>query len=108
VQLTLLTYRYAFLLAEEFRRLRIAMRTRGYRVRATRHGYRSLGHATGALLVRGADRADSVAAAMRTRGFDGTFHTLATFRTTFPDVLAFFALLAATIALVAWDRLGLS
>jgi cobalt/nickel transport system permease protein len=106
VQLTLLTYRYAFLLAEEFRRLRIAMRTRGYRVRATRHGYRSLGHATGALLVRGADRAVGVAAAMRTRGFDGTFHTLAAFRTTLADVLAFFALLAATIALVAWDRLG--
>ena len=80
------------------------MRTRGYRVRATRHGYRSLGHATGALLVRGADRADNVAAAMRTRGFDGTFHTLAAFRTTFADVFAFFALLAATIALVLWDR----
>jgi cobalt/nickel transport system permease protein len=105
VQLTLLTYRYAFLLAEEFRRLRIAMRTRGYRVRATRHGYRSLGHATGALLVRGADRAEGVSAAMRTRGFDGTFHTLAAFRTGFADVLAFAALLSATIALVLWDRL---
>ncbi len=108
VQLTLLTYRYAFLLAEEFRRLRIAMWTRGYRVRANRHGYRALGHATGALLVRGADRADNVAAAMRTRGFDGIFHSLAHFRTTWTDVLAFFAVLAATIALVIWDRLGLS
>jgi cobalt/nickel transport system permease protein len=108
VQLTLLTYRYAFLLAEEFRRLRIAMRTRGYRVRASRHGYRSLGHATGALLVRGADRAENVAAAMRCRGFDGHFHTLAAFRTSFADVLAFLLLLSATIALVLWDRLGLS
>jgi cobalt/nickel transport system permease protein len=106
VQLTLLAYRYAFLLAEEFRRVRIAMRTRGFRVRANRHGYRALGHATGALLVRGADRADNVAAAMRCRGFDGTFHTLAAFRTTVADVLAFLMLLAATIALVAWDRLG--
>jgi cobalt/nickel transport system permease protein len=108
VQLTLLTYRYAFLLAEEFRRLRIAMRTRGYRVRATRHGYRSLGHATGALLVRGADRADGVAAAMRTRGFDGTFHTLAAFRTRFADIISFVALVAAAAALVLWDRLVLS
>jgi cobalt/nickel transport system permease protein len=106
VQLTLLAYRYAFLLAEEFRRLRIAMRTRGYRVRATRHGYRALGHATGALLVRGSDRAENVTAAMRCRGFDGTFHSLAAFRTSFADVLAFCALLAATIALVVWDRLG--
>src|SRR6185503_1207794 len=74
VQVTLLAYRYAFLLAEEMRRLRIAMRTRGYRVSATRHGYRALGHATGAVLVRGADRAENVTAAMRCRGFDGTFH----------------------------------
>jgi cobalt/nickel transport system permease protein len=106
VQLALLAYRYAFLLAEEFRRLRIAMRTRGYRVRATRHGYRALGHATGALLVRGSDRAEAVATAMRTRGFDGTFHTLTAFRTTWADVLGFLALLAATIVLVVWDRLG--
>jgi cobalt/nickel transport system permease protein len=106
VQLTLLAYRYAFLLADEMRRLRVAMRTRGFRVSATRHGYRALGHATGALLVRGADQADNVAHAMRCRGFDGTFHTLATFRTSFADVLGFVALLAATIALVIWDRLG--
>jgi cobalt/nickel transport system permease protein len=104
VQLALLAHRYAFLLAEEFRRLRIAMRTRGYRVRATRHGYRSLGHATGALIVRGADRAEAVTAAMRCRGFNGTFHSLAAFRTTFADVLGFLALLAATIVLVVWDR----
>jgi cobalt/nickel transport system permease protein len=106
VQLTLLAYRYAFLLADEMKRLRIAMRTRGFRVRASRHGYRAIGHATGAVLVRGAESADNVAAAMRCRGFDGTFHTLASFRTTLADVLAFLALLAATIALVAWDRAG--
>jgi cobalt/nickel transport system permease protein len=104
VQLTLFAHRYTFLLAEEFRRLRIAMRTRGFRVRATRHGYRSLGHATGALLVRGSDRAEAVTAAARCRGFDGTFRTLATFRTTPADVLGFLTLLAATIALVTWDR----
>lgn len=108
VQLALLAYRYAFVLAEEFRRLRVAMRTRGFRVTATRHGYRALGHATGALLVRGADRAENVSAAMRCRGFDGTFHTLTAFRTMFADVLAFLALAAATIALVLWDRLGLT
>ena len=104
VQLTLLAYRYTFLLAEEMRRLRTAMRTRGFRVSATRHGYRALGHATGALLVRGADRADNVSAAMRCRGFDGTFHTLAAFRTTFADIISFVALVAAVAALVLWDR----
>ena len=108
VQLTILTYRYAFLLADEYRRLRIAMRTRGFRVRATRHGYRSLGHATGALLVRGSEQADNVSAAMRCRGFDGTFHTLATFRNTASDIISFAALVAAATALIVWDRLVLS
>ena len=108
VQLTLLAYRYAFLLADEMKRLRIAMRTRGYRPRATRHGYRALGHASGALLVRGADQADRVAAAMRCRGFDGNFHTLAAFRTASADIISFVALVAAVAALVLWDRLVLS
>ena len=108
VQLTLLAYRYTFLLADEMKRLRIAMRTRGFRVRATRHGYRALGHATGAVLVRGADQADRVAAAMRCRGFDGAFHTLSAFRTTAADIISFVALVAAVAALVLWDRLGLS
>lgn len=104
VQLTVLAYRYAFLLADEMRRLRVAMRTRGFTTRATRHGYRAVGHAAGALLVRGADRADHVAAAMRCRGFDGTFHTLLAFRTTRGDIMSFAALVAVAVALVIWDR----
>jgi cobalt/nickel transport system permease protein len=108
VLLALLAYRYAFVLADELRRLRVALWVRGFRARASRHGYRTLGHVTGALLVRGADRAEHVADAMRCRGFDGRFHTLTAFRTTAADVAAFVFLAAATIALVLWDRLGLS
>ena len=104
VQLTLLAYRYTFLLADEMKRLRIAMRIRGFRMRATRHGYRALGHATGAVLVRGADQAERVAAAMRCRGFDGRFHTLSAFRTTAGDMILCAALVAAVASLVLWDR----
>ena len=106
VLLALLAYRYAFLLGDELRRLRIALRVRGFRARANRHGYRTLGHVVGATLVRGADRAERVADAMRCRGFDGRFHTLAAFRTTPADVGGFLLLTAATIALVIWDRQG--
>ena len=77
-------------------------------MQSTRHGYRTLGHVTGAILVRGADRADRVADAMRCRGFDGRFHTTTAFRTNPADCFAFVALVAATIALVLWDRAGLS
>jgi cobalt/nickel transport system permease protein len=99
-----LAYRYAFLLGEESRRIRIALRTRGFRARANRHGYRTIGQMTGAILVRGSDRADRVTAAMRCRGFDGTFRTTLTFRTAPADFI--FCLLAITFTgvLIVWDR----
>jgi cobalt/nickel transport system permease protein len=103
--LTLLAYRYAFLLGDELRRLRLALRTRGFRPTADRHGYRTLGHVTGAILVRGADRAERVADAMRCRGFDGRFHTLTAFRTTPADVGAFLVAVVGTTGLVVWDQL---
>lgn len=104
VLLALLAYRYAFLLGDELRRLRIALRVRGFRAKATRHGYRTLGHVVGATLVRGADRAERVADAMRCRGFDGRFHTLTAFRTSTADVVSFLLVTAATAGLVIWDR----
>lgn len=92
VQLTLLSYRYVFLLAEEFARLRTALRVRGFRNRANRHSYRTVGRVTGTLLVRGQERAERVAQAMASRGFDGRFRSLVQFRTTLRDV-ALFAIL---------------
>ncbi|MBY0515202.1 MAG: energy-coupling factor transporter transmembrane protein EcfT, partial [Gemmataceae bacterium] len=108
VLIALLAYRYAVLLGDELRRVRTALRVRGFRPATTRHGYRTLGHVTGALLVRGADLAEHVAAAMRCRGFDGRFHTLAAFRTTPADVVSCLLAVAATAALLLWDRLVLS
>jgi len=100
-----LAYRYTFLLASEYRRVRVALRTRGFRMAASRHGYRTLGHVTGAVLVRGADRAERVSEAMRCRGFDGRFHTTTEFRTSAGDIIGFTTLVLTVIALVAWDRL---
>jgi cobalt/nickel transport system permease protein len=99
-----LAYRYTFLLVEEYKRVRVALRTRGFRMTATRHGYRTMGHVTGAILVRGAERAERVSEAMRCRGFDGTFHTTASFRATAADALGFAALMVIVVALILWDR----
>jgi cobalt/nickel transport system permease protein len=105
VQLTLLTYRYVFVLSDELARLRVALRVRGYRHRATRHSYRTVGHVAGTLLVRGSERAERVGQAMRCRGFDGRFRSLAEFRTTAADVAAFVALAGSASALWVWDWL---
>jgi cobalt/nickel transport system permease protein len=106
VQLAVLTYRYVFVLAGELGRLRVALRVRGYRNRADRHSYRTVGHVAGALLVRGYERAERVGQAMRCRGFAGRFHALAEFRTTAADVAAFLVIVGCAAGLLAWDRFG--
>lgn len=105
VQVAQLAHRYTFLLAAEVRRVRVALRARGFRPRTDAHTYRTLGHGVGALLVRSGERADRVAAAMRCRGYDGTAHPLTGFRTTPADALSFTAVAVGTIALVMADHL---
>ena len=106
VHLTLLSYRYVGLLAGELARVRVALRVRGYRNRATRHSYRTVAHVAAGLLVRGHDRAERVGQAMRSRGFDGRFRSLAAFRTTTADVGFFFTVVVMAAALVAWNWTG--
>ena len=106
VHLSLLTYRYVFLLLEELNRLRVALRVRGFRNAMNGHAYRTVGQVTGTLLVRGSDRADRVANALRCRGFDGRFRTLTTFRSTPADKLMFVLIVGISGGLVAWDVWG--
>jgi len=103
VLLMLLTYRYVFLLMEEFARLRVALRVRGFRNRADLHSYRTVGQVAGTLLVRSHERSERVAQAMRARGFDGQFRSLDAFATQPIDVLALAILVAAAAAVLTWD-----
>jgi cobalt/nickel transport system permease protein len=103
VQLVGMTYRYAFLVAGELARIRVALRTRGYRNRPTSHSYRTIGHVAGTLLVRSHERSERVAQAMRSRGFDGTYRSLSDFRTRFADVAFFLLAAAVAVSLVVWD-----
>ena len=103
IHLVVLTYRYVFLLAEEFARLRVALRVRGFRNRADLHSYRTVGQVAGTLLVRSQERSERVAQAMRCRGFDGQFRSLHEFRTHWRDVLAFVLLVGYAGILLVWD-----
>jgi cobalt/nickel transport system permease protein len=103
VQVAALTYRYLFLLRDELGRLLVAIRVRGYRLRPRPPRLRMAGHLTGTVLVRGYERAERVAQAMRCRGFDGRFRSLAEFRTRPGDVAAFLAVVGTAAALLAWD-----
>lgn len=105
VQLTLLSYRYVFVLAGELARLRVALRVRGFRSGANLHSYRTIGHVAGILMLRSAERAERVGQAMRCRGYDGRFRSLTSFRTTAADVLLWAGVGAGAAALAAWDWL---
>jgi cobalt/nickel transport system permease protein len=103
VQLVMLSYRYVYLLGDELNRLRIGLRIRGFRNRPSRHGYRTVGHLAGALLLRGYERAERVGQAMTCRGYQGRFHALTQFRTSARDVCFFLLLAAACLGLTALD-----
>lgn len=103
VQVVLLSYRFVHLLAEEFGRLRIALRVRAFRNRADLHSWRTIGNVSGTLLVRSHDRAERVGQAMRCRGFDGSFRSLRAFRTRWFDPIATAALSSAALGLLLWD-----
>src|SRR6185295_11254426 len=99
----LLSYRYIFVLAGELARLRVALRVRGYRNRPNLHCYRTAGHVTGTLLVRGYEQSERVQQAMRCRGFDGRFRTLTEFQTSPVDVIGCVAILGFAAALLIWE-----
>lgn len=71
--LLLMTLRYTATLADEYRRLRTAMRVRGFRAGTNRHSWRSLGYLVGMLIVRSLDRGQRVQEAMLCRGYAGRF-----------------------------------
>ncbi|MCS6977029.1 MAG: cobalt ECF transporter T component CbiQ [Gemmatales bacterium] len=106
IQLLMLTYLHAYLLADELGKLRIALRLRRFRNRMSRHTYRTLGNVAGSLLVRGYERAERVSQAMRTRGFTGQFRTLHEFHTTGADLLGAGLLAAVGFAPLLADLLA--
>ncbi|MGD8267672.1 MAG: cobalt ECF transporter T component CbiQ [Desulfobacterales bacterium] len=95
IYLLLMCYRYIFVIEQEYQRLMTAMKIRGFRPRTRLHTYRSYAYLVGMLFVRAAARADRVHQAMRCRGFNGRFHSLATFPA--HRVNRWFALVAASV-----------
>jgi cobalt/nickel transport system permease protein len=102
-QIALMSYRYLFVIREEFQRIRTALRVRAFRSGANWRTYRIVGHVAAMLLVRGDERAQRVYHAMRCRGFDGRMRSLSPFRPRYADVYFFAAVAISSIAIVACD-----
>jgi cobalt/nickel transport system permease protein len=70
-QLTAFALRYVDVLAQEGRRLRAAMKARGFRPGPDGRSLRAFGWLVGMTLVRALDRSDRILDAMKCRGYDG-------------------------------------
>ncbi|MCA0335969.1 MAG: cobalt ECF transporter T component CbiQ [Actinobacteria bacterium] len=69
--------RYAAVVGDEMRRMRIARESRGFRAASLR-SWPTLGRTLGALFVRSFERGERVHVSMVSRGWTGTFPTFAT------------------------------
>ncbi len=78
VRLMLLSFRYVFVLEDEYRRLRRAMTVRAFRPKTDLDSLRAFAWLAGMLLVRASARSERVCQAMKCRGFAGEFHPLDT------------------------------
>jgi cobalt/nickel transport system permease protein len=97
VHLMLMTYRYIFVLEQEYRRLTRAAVIRGFRPGTNLHTYRTYAYLVGMLLVKAVDRAERVRWAMLCRGFQRRFYSLQEFRAGASGV-AFLVLMTAAVA----------
>lgn len=76
VQLLSMSLRYVYVLGGELTRMRLALRTRAYRHRVSRHSYQTTACVLGSLVVRSQERAERIAQAMHCRGFHGQLRML--------------------------------
>lgn len=77
VFLLLFTYRYIHAIGEEWHRLQLTARLRGFVARNNMHTYRTIAYMLGLVFVNSYDRAQRIYEAMLLRGFHGSFHTVA-------------------------------
>lgn len=80
VHLLLMTYRYIFVIEQEYLRLIRAAKIRGFRPGTNANTYRTYAYVIGMLFIRAATRAERVQQAMLCRGFKGKFYSLQEFQ----------------------------
>ena len=105
VFLLLMTYRYIFVIREEYLRLLRAARFRGFCPGTNLHSYKTYAFLAGMLFVRASLRARRVYQAMLCRGFSRTFYTLDVYSPNRWNLLFFAAMLGAGFSITLIDML---
>lgn len=103
VHLLLMTYRYIFVIEQEYLRLIRAAKIRGFRPGTNANTYRTYSYVIGMLFVRAAARAERVHQAMLCRGFNGKFYSLQEFQTTAASWIFSIIMTMVIIALIVME-----
>ena len=103
VHLMLMTYRYIFVIQQEYLRLIRAAKIRGFRPGTNVHAYRTFAYVIGMLFVRASSRAEKVHQAMLCRGFNGKFHSLQEFQINSASWLFAIMMTASIIGLILME-----
>jgi cobalt/nickel transport system permease protein len=101
VHLLLMTYRYIFVLEQEYQRLMRAARIRGFQPGTNLHTYRTYAYLVGMLFVKAIDRAERVRWAMLCRGFKRKFYSLHEFKAGRGSVIFLIFISAAVLGIAA-------
>ena len=103
VHLLLMTYRYIFVIEQEYLRLIRAAKIRGFRPGTNANTYRTYAYVIGMLFVRAAARAERVHQAMLCRGFNGKFYSLQEFQLGFASWAFAIIMTAIIFALIIME-----
>ncbi|MCF8067089.1 MAG: cobalt ECF transporter T component CbiQ [Desulfobacterales bacterium] len=107
VHLLLISYRYIFVLEQEYRRLITAARIRGFKAGNNIHTLKTVAYLAGMLLVRAVRRAERVHQAMLCRGFKGKYYCLASFKPSYGNWIftTFMAIIIICLAVMEWGNI---
>ncbi len=85
VQMLMFTYRYIFVISDEFSRMWKAMECKGFRLKANYYGLSILGNTLGMLIIKSYDRTSRVYQSMLSKGYGGRPVTMIQFKMSAKD-----------------------
>lgn len=103
--LLLFSYRYIFVIHQEYQRLSRAARLRCFEPKTSMHTYRTFGYLLGMTLLKSWHRAERVRQAMLLRGFQGRFYRIAPAAINRGDLLFLGVMVAMSLLLVTFETI---
>ncbi|MBP2030589.1 cobalt/nickel transport system permease protein [Methanohalophilus levihalophilus] len=99
VQMLMFTYRYIFVMIDEFQRMWKAITAKGFSLKTNKYGLSILGNLIGMLILKSYDRAERVYQSMVAKGYTGNPATLTTFKMEAKDYIICASLISFAILL---------